>query len=115
MVSIGIVEITDKRKPEPMAEELRMALQELLRKACAWRPAPAAHGAFAWRRASAAHASPGGGPVLRKASACGRAVLRKGFCLAASLRGSDWRGAAQASAWRGPVCVSVRVAAGPCA
>ena len=33
MVSIGIVEITDERKPEPMAEDLRMALQELLRKA----------------------------------------------------------------------------------
>jgi len=33
MVSIGIDEITDERKPEPMAEDLRMALQELLRKA----------------------------------------------------------------------------------
>jgi len=33
VVSIGIVEITEERKPEPMAEDLRMALQELLRKA----------------------------------------------------------------------------------
>ena len=33
MVSIGIVEITEERKPEPVAEDLRMALQELLRKA----------------------------------------------------------------------------------
>ena len=32
MVSIGIVEISE-RGPEPVAEDLRMALQELLRKA----------------------------------------------------------------------------------
>ena len=33
MVSIGIVEISEKGEPEPVAEDLRMALQELLRKA----------------------------------------------------------------------------------
>ena len=33
MVSIGIVEITERGRPEPVAEDLRMALQELLRKA----------------------------------------------------------------------------------
>jgi transposase-like protein len=33
MVFIGIVEITEERKPKPVAEDLRMALQELLRKA----------------------------------------------------------------------------------
>jgi transposase-like protein len=30
MVSIGIDEITEEGKPEPMAEDLRMALQELM-------------------------------------------------------------------------------------
>jgi hypothetical protein len=33
MVPIGIVEITEREEPAPMAEDLRIALQELLRKA----------------------------------------------------------------------------------